>query len=675
MVTALAVGSLAMALHASVVTGPTLTDLVETPSLSSPAISGDGRWVAFRRDEASVAANRHGLSWWVAPVDGSRPARRIADGGEALFNDAGVLPSAPPMWSSRSDSIYFRALTAQGVQVVRARLNGKTRIVTASPADVVDFTLDAEGAVVYAAGATRTEILAAEAEQRDRGVLVDASVDPGQNLFDAIRINGRPAAQRLAGRWFSRRGLLGDDGLVFWRTNGSGRADSVTAEIAQASGMVLDTARKPVFGRPPLVARNATGLIARPGTGDDAIVVSTPSGSKIVCPTSVCGANRITQLAWRGGRDELVFINKPESGGRVLRTWRVGAKGAKTLFETDGLLHGGGLVGSPCAIDAHLAVCVLASALTPPRVVSIDLDDGQTHDLTHSQPEPGVAHRHLEWRDEAGRRFQGDLIEPIGQSGPRPLFITYYSCDGYLRGGVGDEWPLSALARSGISALCISAPPEQPGEQDGNVKANETAVSGIVAAIELLKGQGKIDASRVGVGGVSFGADVAMWAAMRLPQIAAVSIGSLQLEPTYWWFNSVRGRDAPELIRQAWGLGSPEDTPERWRLLSPAMNVEKIKAPVLMQLPEQEFRSTMELYARLSQSKIPSELHAFVAEPHILTEPRHRLAAYERNLDWFRFWLKGEEDPSPTKRQQYRRWRDALQTWQTVKGARVETRP
>jgi hypothetical protein len=26
-------------------------------------------------------------------------------------------------------------------------------------------------------------------------------------------------------------------------------------------------------------------------------------------------------------------------------------------------------------------------------------------------------------------------------------------------------------------------------------------------------------------------------------------------------------------------------------------------------------------------------------------------------VDWFRFWLKGEEDPDPAKAEQYARWR------------------
>jgi hypothetical protein len=31
---------------------------------------------------------------------------------------------------------------------------------------------------------------------------------------------------------------------------------------------------------------------------------------------------------------------------------------------------------------------------------------------------------------------------------------------------------------------------------------------------------------------------------------------------------------------------------------------------------------------------------------------------YERNVDWFRFWLQAYEDPSPEKAGQYRIWRE-----------------
>lgn len=76
-----------------------------------------------------------------------------------------------------------------------------------------------------------------------------------------------------------------------------------------------------------------------------------------------------------------------------------------------------------------------------------------------------------------------------------------------------------------------------------------------------------------------------------------------------------------------------------------------------MQVPEQEYRSNVELLSRLQRAGKPAELWAFPQEMHIKWQPRHQLAANERNLDWFRFWLAGEVDPDPAKAAQYVRWR------------------
>lgn len=66
----------------------------------------------------------------------------------------------------------------------------------------------------------------------------------------------------------------------------------------------------------------------------------------------------------------------------------------------------------------------------------------------------------LRWQDNGGQRFAGWFFS-ARQSGKglAPLFITYYSCGGFLRGGVGYEWPPVSLAQAGISALCIDRRP------------------------------------------------------------------------------------------------------------------------------------------------------------------------------------------------------------------------
>ena len=129
------------------------------------------------------------------------------------------------------------------------------------------------------------------------------------------------------------------------------------------------------------------------------------------------------------------------------------------------------------------------------------------------------------------------------------------------------------------------------------------------------------------------------------------------MEPGYYWFNDRPGRETfSDNVRKVWGLGSPDETPAEWRKVSAALNVDRIEAPVLMQLPEQEARLSVELFSKLAKRWM-GEMHVFPLAPHIKVEPRQKLAAYERNLDWFRFWLRGEVDPDPAKAEQYRRWR------------------
>src|SRR3989337_3949871 len=117
--------------------------------------------------------------------------------------------------------------------------------------------------------------------------------------------------------------------------------------------------------------------------------------------------------------------------------------------------------------------------------------------------------------------------------------------------------------------------------------------------------------------------------------------------------DSIPGSACSGMSRAAWGLGRPEETPSRWKLVSPAFNTERIHVPVLFQLPEQEARMIPELYARLNLAAVPTELYAFPDEAHIKLQPRHRGAVYERNLDWFRYWLQDYRDSSPATAQQY----------------------
>src|SRR3546814_16618085 len=83
------------------------------------------------------------------------------------------------------------------------------------------------------------------------------------------------------------------------------------------------------------------------------------------------------------------------------------------------------------------------------------------------------------------------------------------------------------------------------------------------------------------------------------------------------------------MLRAFIGLGCPDETLERWQLVSPALNTARIEAPLLMQLPESEARASIELFARLARTPTPVELYAFPDEGHGEMQPPHRAAAYQ----------------------------------------------
>jgi hypothetical protein len=120
------------------------------------------------------------------------------------------------------------------------------------------------------------------------------------------------------------------------------------------------------------------------------------------------------------------------------------------------------------------------------------------------------------------------------------------------------------------------------------------------------------------------------------------------------------GQGLHELFAK-WGLGGwPEGESKRIGETRCVMNADRIETPLLVNSADSEFLATLALCSALEELRKPVELYIYPNELHIKNQPRHRYEIYERNLDWFRFWLQAEQDPNPDKREQYSRWRRFL---------------
>lgn len=644
---------------------PTIREMIELTDLSSVAVSPDGRLVAYRTETASIERNSHDFSWYVVPADGSAPPRRIADAGEGDWPD-GSFAAEPPAWTPDSGAIVYRAIRDGEIQLWRSSADGaRTEQLTSDAANIRAFALSPDGGTLtYAVGAAREDIARAERREYDEGVLIDARVDPSRQLYRGSRIDGRLATDRITGFWFAHGGLLADTPLRHRTLDLEAR---VVRDVEETEAARIAMRVKPfdkLGDRYILAAEPAgddRGTAYALGEGQHAVLGVLRPGESVprLCAALEC-RQLIRGLAWRGSEDSILFAVSDLATNQTLYLWDVADGRVRRVGGGVGRFNGGRDDRRGCAVNASAAFCVAASANMPPRLVRIDLETGETKALAS----PNAALEQLDapkfqqmhWTDPDGRGFNGQLLLPAGKPRGVPLFVTYYVCDGYLRGGIGDDFPLRQFAAAGIAVLCVNRLPTKAGLGD-QVEQYRIAEAGVDAAIDRLARDGVIDPARVGMGGLSFGGEATMWIATHSSKLAAISISNSLLSETYYWFNAIAGREVPDILQKVWGIGPPDTDRARWKTLAASHSLDRLHAPLLMQLPEREFRTNVEIAARLGRAGKAVELWAFPYETHIMYQPRHKQAVYQRNLDWFRFWLQGHVDPDPAKADQYRRWR------------------
>lgn len=674
-ITALVVGG-AIACVAGATIAQTISPrrLLEVADLGNPVVSPDGRKVAFRLEQAEVDRNTYDATWYVQDMDGASPPRPVGDGGIPLRDSAGTSRPSPAVWSPDGRWIYYKALLDGKVGIWRAAADGSSALpVTHDAADVRDFALSADGKTLkYSVGASREEVAAAEQQEYDHGIRIDASVPIGQPLFRSGLVDGRLETQRYTGKWFSRAPLLANV-PARWKAvdvDSGATRDIGASEIPSPMQFSIPPAM-PVFDK--LTRQSANGRLAvltrLHDAGEDGgepsmrltVLPATGSGRPIECVAKLCKSKGITDIQWMPAGDAVLFTITDRDFAQSIARWDVANGEAHIVASSHGLMNGGDQYGfpSPCGVSSTALVCVVAEADKPPRLERIDLETGDhrvlfdpnaalAKDLARLTP----AHL-LRWTDSEGRTFTGQFFRAsVRTNTPPPLFVNYYSCQGFLRGGVGNEWPFATLAELGISALCINSPPIQ----SDAVKRYDLGLSAVESVVSMLAARGAIDPKRVGMGGLSFGTEVAIWVATHSDLLAAVSVTSPSTSQEYYLVSSLQGKEFLDGLKEYWGLGAPDETPERWKIISPVFRLDRFRAPLLFQMPEQEFVYTLDYTIPLMREH-RADVYLYPNEPHQKFQPVHKLAAYERNVDWFRFWLQGYVDPDPAKAAQYSNWR------------------
>lgn len=673
----------------------TVRDLLEAKDISSLSISPDGRYLAFLIEARHLESNETELTWYVARLaTGSRDVEAIADGGVPMRSFTGAAAMQSPIWSADSRWIYFRARRQGEVEVWRASpRGGAVQQVTSDPADVDGFILGPDGGrLYYIVHATRKAIEEDERLEYQRGVLLAGSLRTEEPvLYNFRRDDGTGTTMRRR-----RKGVyqLLCDGeprvrVLSLRHLGSARAADET-EVREYRKI----ANAPQISS--LLLSDSLGKIILPRRRDSQVVFWKKLSSKslwpsyqlslhtrgetngsISCRAEVCRDifSHFSAPEWRPRTADVVWVSASELGGGTLSEWNTREGTVRTVFSSEARLGGTGgderFFETGCPITAREALCVTSDASSPPEIEAINLDTGARHviyDPNRGLRSRGLSHaQHLTWTDRWGRRHVGVLVlPPRWTEGERmPLVITSYKCGGFLEGADNRFISEFVLAEAGFAVLCtdqdvrlVMKPyPDRSVGPGIDLVDLQVMLDTWVSGVNALERRGLIDPSRVGVSGLSFSAEAVWYALTHSKLFAAAAAGNPPfMDPFNYYLQGTQ-----DFIQGGLRLRGMQDPTEPsatafYEKASVALNVAKISAPILEQSISSEYREGMETYLEMNRARKPYEVYIFPDEFHQRVQPQHLAAMQKRNVEWFRFWLQGYEDPSPSLLKQYARW-------------------
>lgn len=647
----------------------TARDLIEMREIGSPdsasftspssfAVSPDGTRVAYVINRADLASNSYCRALVVSTIsdpgvplvlDRGGEHIKVVDVQQGFYLPTGATKVVVPVWSPDGYSLAYLRRDDGTTQAWVAEAGGTgARRVSRSNVDVVTVAWSADGQRLIF-GALKDEAALERAIDREgaRGWLYDERISP--------EISARPRLRAT------------DDLDIFAADLSTGRIEQANAsdrsrlESVPLPGRPVDPVAQGPGGGRAWVQRNASSPMA------PAVLMATVPGSETIrCDAEPCNGG-ILSIWW--DEDGLVFLRREgwNKDTMALYRWTPGTGEPVTILRTEDVLHG-------CVKAGDEFICTRENSRTPRRVVAIDSRTGTDREIFDPNPEFGQIRvgrvARLKWRNKYGLEAWGDLVVPpdYKPGTPLPMVVVQYHSDGFLRGGTGDEYPIFLLAERGFAVLSTDRPQlfaasfAELDSFDEIIAANQkgwaerhSLLSSVLTGVSMAVDQGYADPARVGITGLSDGSTTVAFAVIHSDAFAAAAVSTCCIEPnTTMTYGGIAWAD---WLRS---IGYPPATSNDrvfWRDMSLAQNAARIDTPLLMQLSDKEFRLALEAFSALREQHKPVEMYVFPEEAHIKWQPVHRRAVYERNLDWFSFWLQGTEDPDPEKAEQYARWR------------------
>ena len=636
-------------------------DVLSLESVGEPAISPDGRSVAYTVRSTDWESNDYDTEiWlWTAGADGPWQATRTADGS-----------STSPAWSPDGRWLAFLADRGEGRQVhLLPRAGGE-----AVPATAVE---DGVGGFAWSPDGSRLAILRTEPESDSAEARTEAygrfevedqeyrmshlwivEVDPGSEPAEPRRLTGveDPGGYTVSNfEWspdgasiaFSHRpdplinSWLHADLSVVEVATGTVRP-LVTAPGSQAGPVWSPDGTWVLFGAgdpdPPRAFFLISELARVPAAGGDPEVLTADFDEDVSAVAWL--PSGIVFTAWQGVKRR-PFLLDPESG----ETRELPAE-PFTVWSLD-FTPDGRRVAFTAEDPTTLAEVYLADeGWTGERLTTMT---SQVEGWSLGTSEV------ITWTSEDGTEIEGVLRKPADYDPSRryPLLVTIHGGPT----GVSRPTAVSAYVYPHLQWLQKGALILEPnyrgsagyGEAFRSLNVRNLGVGDawdVMSGVQHLVEAGLVHPDSLGAMGWSQGGYISAFLTTTTDRFRAISVGAGISDWVTYYVNT----DIHPFTRQ-YLRATPWEDPEIYAKTSPMTHILDAATPTLIQHGEFDRRvpipNAYKLYQGLQDMGVPTKLVVYKDFGHGISRPKEQLAATWHNWQWFGRWIWGEEIRMP----------------------------
>ncbi len=643
-------------LPAGAQTGPTIDQLIGLKRAGSPAISPDGKLVAYTVREPNWDENAYETEIWLADV-AAGTTRQLTNGKKS---------SGAPDWSPDGKRLAFTSDRSDKQQIwLISTAFGEAEQLTREDEGVGgNFAWSPDGKqIAFTVSDPKPEAW----KDRDKkyGEFEVAGEDQRLTHLWVIDVESKKAKRLTKGAFTVGSFEWSPDGkeIAFDHTLNPDPSNGGTADISIVS--VADAKIRPLVTQ----------------AGPDNRPVWSPDGSQIAFSSALAQpfdyyTNRhIAVIPAAGGAIQDLTKSFDESPGLVAwlkdglyfsasqRTWAYLFRLDPATQKVTKLAPGAEWITSGVTFTSDATTIAFTGAgpkqfpeifvaplatMAPKKLTDLAAQTAAWPQPTHEvitwksvdgTPIEGVLHKPANF--EAGRRYPLLIVihgGPTGTSRPVPFSsTTTYPIDVWLNKGALVLEP-NYRGSAGY------------GEKFRSLNVRNLGIGDawdVISGIDYLVAEGLADNDKVGTMGWSQGGYISAFLTTHdSARFKAVSVGAGISN----WMTYYVNTDIHPFTRQ-YLKATPWDDPKIYADTSPMTYIKKASAPTLIQHGELDKRvpipNAYELLQGLQDQGVPAKLIVYKGFGHGLTKPKAHRAAMEHNLEWFGKYIWGETPPAP----------------------------